>query len=244
MAVLALGLGGVWLWKRRSHGIRLVCVANFFHCFASFSLLFLLLLVNISHIFGVRVCCKLIICLFVCFRKETTSFCCRLIMQRLLKVLLCVCVSVTSACAFSLAEDETETAENSNGFMLFDLGRTDSVVSDARHMRRYLTEEGPDAPLYRGFGTHFVYVYVGTPKQRVSVIVDTGSHHTAFPCTGCNQCGDHTDLYFNPKESSTIEVPKCGGKNCAFSQSYTEGSMWTAYRVSVYIYLFFGQNVS
>ena len=154
--------------------------------------------------------------------------------QPLLKLLLCVSVA---ACFLSVcvAVKEESISAQANGVLLFDLGRTDSVVSDARHMRRYLTEEGPDAPLYRGFGTHFVYVYVGTPRQRVSVIVDTGSHHTAFPCTGCNQCGDHTDLYFNPKQSSTIEIPKCGGKNCVFSQSYTEGSMWTAYRVSLLV---------
>lgn len=44
-------------------------------------------------------------------------------------------------------------------------------------------------PLFEGMGTHYVFLYIGNPaKQRVSVIVDTGSHHTAFPCVGCN-CG-------------------------------------------------------
>jgi len=35
--------------------------------------------------------------------------------------------------------------------------------------------------------TFFVFaatVWVGTPPQRKSVIVDTGSHYTAFPCVG------------------------------------------------------------
>lgn len=40
-------------------------------------------------------------------------------------------------------------------------------------------------PLHAGYGTHYSYFYVGTPPQRVSVIVDTGSHWTAFPCDGC-----------------------------------------------------------
>lgn len=44
------------------------------------------------------------------------------------------------------------------------------------------------APLYEGIGTHYSFIWVGTPPQRVSVIMDTGSHHTAFPCVGCN-CG-------------------------------------------------------
>ena len=44
-------------------------------------------------------------------------------------------------------------------------------------------------PLFEGMGTHYAFLYIGTPtKQRISVIVDTGSHHTAFPCIGCN-CG-------------------------------------------------------
>lgn len=49
---------------------------------------------------------------------------------------------------------------------------------------RMLDFEGR-VPLHAGYGTHFAYLYVGTPAQRVSVIIDTGSHWTAFPCTGC-----------------------------------------------------------
>lgn len=63
-------------------------------------------------------------------------------------------------------------------------------------------------PLYPGYGTHFSYVYVGTPPQRQSVIIDTGSHYTAFPCTGCSQCGQHTDSYWDMKNSSTMVIPK------------------------------------
>ena len=80
---------------------------------------------------------------------------------------------------------------------------------------------------------------VGSPPQRVSVIVDTGSHHTAFPCSGCDRrrlslslylslsshphshsrelcvvslgksCGHHTDPYFDPSKSTTLK--KLGG---------------------------------
>lgn len=49
---------------------------------------------------------------------------------------------------------------------------------------RMLDFEGR-VPLHAGYGTHYAYLYVGTPAQRVSVIIDTGSHWTAFPCTGC-----------------------------------------------------------
>lgn len=54
-------------------------------------------------------------------------------------------------------------------------------------------------PLSQGYGTHFANVWVGSPTpQRKTVIVDTGSHYTAFPCAGCQNCGGphHTDPYF------------------------------------------------
>jgi hypothetical protein len=62
------------------------------------------------------------------------------------------------------------------------------VASSSSSLRRVLAEVRQ--PLFRGQGTHYVFLWVGSPPQRVSVIVDTGSHHTAFPCVGC-QCGKH-----------------------------------------------------
>jgi hypothetical protein len=86
-------------------------------------------------------------------------------------------------------------------------------------------------------GTHFIYLWVGTPPQRVSVIVDTGSHHTAFPCKGCSNCGSHTDHYWDPKHSLTALTQTCGTAPCRFSQSYTEGSSWQAYKVSDVVWI-------
>eukprot|EP01041_Mallomonas_annulata_P005595 gene5595-11281_t len=104
--------------------------------------------------------------------------------------------------------------------------RTQRRLAEASHLHH--TEL---APLYQGFGVHYSYIWVGTPPQRVSVIVDTGSHHTAFPCTGC-KCGKHYDPYWDPKKSSTSKILKCNGNNqCQFSQSYTEGSSWKAFKV-------------
>ena len=95
------------------------------------------------------------------------------------------------------------------------------------------------SPLHQGYGTHYATIWVGTPSQRKSVIVDTGSHFTAFPCRGCDNCGEehHTDRYFDPDASSTFRALPCGsciagkceGGRCVFSQSYTEGSSWSAY---------------
>jgi len=104
-------------------------------------------------------------------------------------------------------------------------------------------------PLSQGYGTHFANVWVGSPTpQRKTVIVDTGSHYTAFPCLGCQQCGGphHTDPYFNPQKSTTFHQLQCdecqdgviceNGK-CIFTQSYTEGSSWAAVQVKDRLFL-------
>lgn len=103
----------------------------------------------------------------------------------------------------------------------------------ASSSRRELQHKPYLSPLYPGYGTHFAYLWVGSPPQRQSVIVDTGSHFTAFPCTGCTDCGQHTDLYFAPESSSTASIPFCGDnqERCIISQRYSEGSEWTAYEV-------------
>ncbi|KAL7493349.1 hypothetical protein ACHAWT_003189 [Skeletonema menzelii] len=98
--------------------------------------------------------------------------------------------------------------------------------------------------LYQGYGTHYVDLWVGSPNpQRQTVIVDTGSGVTAFPCEECTGCGDsyHTDGYFKHSQSKTFRELTCdecfrgycssmsGGKKCKISMSYAEGSSWTAY---------------
>jgi hypothetical protein len=118
--------------------------------------------------------------------------------------------------------------------------------------------EQSEADLFIGTGTHYANLYVGSPPQRVSVIVDTGSHHTAFPCAGaagCTDCGKHTDPYFNPDTSETSRTLTCAADcpasksffrntrragtgtcdaahdRCTFGQSYAEGSSWDAYQL-------------
>ncbi len=97
--------------------------------------------------------------------------------------------------------------------------------------QRSLEPTDESMPIYHMLGSYFAYLWVGSPPQRVSVIMDTGSHYTAFPCTGCN-CGTHMDPYFNPKVSSSSVVSKCfAGSRCYIKQSYSEGSSWHAYKV-------------
>jgi hypothetical protein len=82
-----------------------------------------------------------------------------------------------------------------------------SIISNGGIFNNYQA-----VPLSQGYGTHFANVWVGTPTpQRKTVIVDTGSHYTAFPCTGCVKCGapHHTDPYFRPENSITFQRLQC-----------------------------------
>mmetsp|Transcript_17304 Transcript_17304/g.28740 ORF Transcript_17304/g.28740 Transcript_17304/m.28740 type:complete len:475 (-) Transcript_17304:93-1517(-) len=114
--------------------------------------------------------------------------------------------------------------------------------------------ESPDDPfdlksdaLYQGYGTHYVDLWVGTPPQRQTVIVDTGSSVTAFPCMDCSNCGSgyHIDGYFQEGKSTTFEDVECKecwlghcsmSPLCELSVSYQEGSSWKAYEVTDLMY--------
>ena len=99
--------------------------------------------------------------------------------------------------------------------------------------------------LYQGYGTHYVDLWCGTPPQRQTVIVDTGSAQTAFPCGGCDDCGSpdyHIDAYFEHTESISFQTTQCANcsqratcsnnmiqQHCEIFQSYSEGSSWEAF---------------
>ena len=121
--------------------------------------------------------------------------------------------------------------EYSKPLHAFALDREQGKALDPRvASRRRLAADADQAPLSWLMGSFFAYLYVGTPAQRVTVITDTGSHHTAFPCIGC-ACGKHMDAPYNPSLSSTAIISRCGGGKCFMQQSYSEGSSWHAYEV-------------
>ena len=79
--------------------------------------------------------------------------------------------------------------------------------------------------------------------MKQTVIVDTGSHVTAFPCIGCVSCGSHSDKYFDYNKSTTSRVLTCDegiscnceDNKCKYYQSYMEGSSISGYLVEDYI---------
>jgi Xylanase inhibitor N-terminal len=117
----------------------------------------------------------------------------------------------------------------------------DEVLAD--HYPRRRTEAAQVGALYHGYGTHYMDLWCGTPPQRQTVIVDTGSGVTAFPCSGCKDCGYpdyHIDGYFDEKASKTFQKATCDqcssrahcnkqAQECRIGMSYQEGSSWGAY---------------
>jgi len=94
------------------------------------------------------------------------------------------------------------------------------------------------------YAYYFVDLQVGTPPQRVSVILDTGSRLHGFPCTGCKHCGRHMDPAFNFSKSTTAAWMTCGEcamrcdqGRCAYRQGYTEGSSISGYWFKDYVFL-------
>ena len=82
-------------------------------------------------------------------------------------------------------------------------------------------------------GYYFIDIWVGTPPALQTVILDTGSRLTAFPCVGCDNCGSHMDSYFDYKKSNSSKIVSCSegyschsciNDVCGYSQSYMEGS--------------------
>jgi hypothetical protein len=122
----------------------------------------------------------------------------------------------------------------------------DSLEDDEHQFRRRDAAQQVGA-LYQGYGTHYIDLWCGSPPQRQTVIVDTGSGITAFPCGDCKNCGVpdyHTDKLFVETDSSSFSRSTCetGGNSCTsqrakckqdgtctISMSYAEGSRWDAY---------------
>eukprot|EP00984_Skeletonema_dohrnii_P009610 scaffold3677_cov94-Skeletonema_dohrnii-CCMP3373.AAC.4 len=118
------------------------------------------------------------------------------------------------------AEDEMYNAPHHQRRRIYPVLTPDMKVVDARNRHLVDDNEGSiyeTGALYQGYGTHYIDLWVGTPPQRQTVIVDTGSSITAFPCSGCDHCGDnpatgelyHLDEDFDKFKSSSYEQFEC-----------------------------------
>jgi hypothetical protein len=103
-------------------------------------------------------------------------------------------ILLTSLRNFTLSDYIDDNSNNDFPLPAFtmNLKQSEGIAIDSRRTRRLqkVNRKSEQTPLFQGMGTHYSFLWVGTPPQRASVIVDTGSHHTAFPCVGC-KCGKH-----------------------------------------------------
>jgi len=109
----------------------------------------------------------------------------------------------------------------------------------------------PTSALYLDYGSIYVDLWVGTPPQRQTVLVDTGSQLTAFPCKECPSCGSyyHVSPLFQQDASSTFTLYPCSQCNlsyevctgelytntfptnvCASGMTYMDGSSWVGFK--------------
>lgn len=68
----------------------------------------------------------------------------------------------------------------------------------------------------------YVNLYIGSPPQKQSVIIDTGSHMTAIPCQPfCENCGSHINPHYDTNKSNSSSILQCESNKCK-QFSYTK----------------------
>ena len=117
---------------------------------------------------------------------------------------------------------------------------TSEVLKDGRNLVSIPLHVGEVYGNITGLMYYYTEVLVGSSKNasRQALILDTGSHLTAFPCKGVwKHCGKHIYQPFDFKGSSTAKLLDWNefdckwGKNneCLFRQSYDEGSVYEGF---------------
>lgn len=134
-----------------------------------------------------------------------------------------------------LSEAISDTSETPRRRRLLE-HRPEHLRSNLRSLRERPSQDS--TAVFTGYGTHYTYVYVGTPPQRQSLIIHTASKYTTFTCSGCTACGVHKDPYYDWSSSNTSKVQTCNGDDlCYMNQTYAEGSSWEGFRVRDVVYV-------
>ena len=112
--------------------------------------------------------------------------------------------------------------------------------------RRLINSQLQSAQVHGDLSTlmyYYIDIYVGDKRMKQSLIIDTGSALTAFPCKGnCSNWGTHFNTYYDPNTSKNYFKEKCDNKKWGnwnkdqntwnFSQGYKEGSRYEGFYAS------------
>jgi len=96
--------------------------------------------------------------------------------------------------------------------------RKAGLVPPATAQRRHGLDE---AKLLSSEEGHYVEAYIGTPPQKASLVIDTGSATTVLPCSSCSNCGTHANKPFDPQLSTTVRTIGCGTPDCTIKTGHT-----------------------
>ncbi|KAK8913596.1 Protein ASPARTIC PROTEASE IN GUARD CELL 1 [Platanthera zijinensis] len=65
-----------------------------------------------------------------------------------------------------------------------------------------------------GSGEYFIDVYIGTPEQHFSLILDTGSDLNWLQCLPCHACFEQSGPIYDPSSSSSYSNLSCADPRC------------------------------
>lgn len=73
------------------------------------------------------------------------------------------------------------------------------------------------SPVTAGNGEYLMTLSIGTPSQKFSTIVDTGSDLNWVQCLPCQVCYQQPGAKFDPSKSSTFKSVSCNNQLCNVS---------------------------
>ena len=77
-----------------------------------------------------------------------------------------------------------------------------------------------ESPVTASTGEYVMELSLGTPPQKFSTIVDTGSDLTWVQCSPCSVCFEQPNPLFDPRASSTYSQTKCDNGLCKVPTNY------------------------
>ena len=123
-----------------------------------------------------------------------------------------------------LHKDKATTAPTQAQILALDQARVDSIQSrlSKASSRTDATTIPAKSGEILGSGNYFVTVGLGTPKNELSLVFDTGSDLTWTQCRPCAKfCYNQTEPIFDPSKSTSYVNVLCNSPECSEVSSAT-----------------------